>query len=459
MGPREVWRRWLVLATAGELAGFFVPVLVGVWLIDRTTLPELVLMPVAGLAEGALLGASQAAVLRGTLRSFRPGRWVIATAVGAAVAWFLGMLPSTTYAIWSDWPRAAALVVAAPLTAALLGSIGTLQALVLPRSAGAGWVWVGWTVLGWGVGLFAFMALATPLWHEGQALWLRTVIGLGAGTTMAVSMAAVTGVGAARLVERNRMRSEGAVPGWRTFTDLVGAPVLDTSDQRVGEVRDLVVDLGRDPQRPPVTHVLVHRRRTTLLVPWAACRLRQGTTGLVLVDQAPGQPELLPASALILGRDVLDTPVISQDPPARKRVNDVVIELGPEAAWVSGLDLGGRAAVRRLLPRRHSAPPAGTVPFARVHLLSPGGHAAQLAAPPPTTPSLSPLGVAEVVTRLPVAHARDLLDTLEEGVRADAVRHLHPHVRGHLGTDARRARRTRRLGGWRLHRPGSGGAT
>jgi hypothetical protein len=159
-------------------------------------------MPAAGLAEGFFLGASQALVLRHTLPGFRPRWWVLATSLAAALAWFLGMLPSSTHALWSGWPQGWVVLAGVALATALLTSIGAAQALVLPRTVGRAWSWVGWTALGWCAGLTAFMALATPLWNEGQARWLSILIGLVAGLVMAVAMAAVTGVAAIRLVGR-----------------------------------------------------------------------------------------------------------------------------------------------------------------------------------------------------------------------------------------------------------------
>ena len=41
--------------------------------------------------------------------------------------------------------------------------------------------------------------MATPLWHEGQTSLVIALVGVAAGTVMAVVMAAMTGVGAARL--------------------------------------------------------------------------------------------------------------------------------------------------------------------------------------------------------------------------------------------------------------------
>lgn len=210
MEPRRLWRRWLVIVAAGEIVGFVVPVIAGIWSSDLAPALQLTALCAAGLAEGACLGASQAFVLRDPLPVLRPRRWVLATSLAAGAAWFLGMLPSTTQALWSTWPRASVLVIGGLLGGALLASIGTAQALVLPRRLGGRWAWVGWTALGWGAGLTAFTMLATPLWHEGQARWVTIVVGVGAGVVMAVTMSAVTGVGAVRLARRLRS-VEGAV--------------------------------------------------------------------------------------------------------------------------------------------------------------------------------------------------------------------------------------------------------
>jgi hypothetical protein len=207
MGQSGLWRRWLVWVTIGELTGFTAPAVAGAWASGRATPWQLVLMPVAGLVEGAILGASQALVLREALPGFRARSWVLATSLAAGFAWFVGMLPSGTQAVWSSWPWAGVLAAAIPLGAVLLVSIGVAQAAVLPPQAGTGRAWVGWTTLGWCVGLTAFMLLATPLWHPGQGPFLVALIGVGAGLVMAASMAAVTGIGAVRLVTRTRDRS------------------------------------------------------------------------------------------------------------------------------------------------------------------------------------------------------------------------------------------------------------
>ncbi len=188
--------------SAGEIAGFTVPAAAGIWSHQLAAGAQLAVLSTAGLFEGALLGAAQALVLRETLPGFRARPWVWATSLAAAVAWFLGMLPSTTHDTWSAWPVGVWVLAAVIAGVLLLGSIGTAQALVLPPHIPRRFTWVAWTALGWCAGLTAFGVVAPPLWHEGQPTWVIALIGLLGAVTMAVTMAAVTGVGARRLVAR-----------------------------------------------------------------------------------------------------------------------------------------------------------------------------------------------------------------------------------------------------------------
>ena len=90
---------------------------------------------------------------------------------------------------------------------------------------------MGWTALGWCAGLTAFSVVAPPLWQPGQPIWLLTVIGVAGGLAMAVAMAAVTGVGAVRLVDRARRggRAASFTPGRHLLSTMLGTPVYDAS--------------------------------------------------------------------------------------------------------------------------------------------------------------------------------------------------------------------------------------
>jgi hypothetical protein len=166
--------------------------LVGVLLADE---PAGVLAPAllaAGAVKGALLGGAQWWVLRTELPPLGVRRWVALTALGAVVAYALGLLPSTFWDVWSTWPVAAQVVVFALVGSGLLASIGTAQWLELRHHVPRAGRWVWGTAAAWCAALAVFAAISTPLWQEGQSVGLRVLIGVVAGAAMAVTMSAVT---------------------------------------------------------------------------------------------------------------------------------------------------------------------------------------------------------------------------------------------------------------------------
>lgn len=205
-GPRTVRRTWIIATALGETAGFLVPALVAVVAFDLHPGLTLLLMVLAGLVEGAVLGAAQSVVLHREFLGFSRTSWVIATSLGAGTAWLLGMLPSTFYPAWTEWSPVVTVPLAVLLGLALLTTIGFAQWTVLRRHLARSRTWVPANAVAWLVGLGVLMGVTMPLWREGQATVLVIVIGVLGGLAMAATVAVVTGVWLARLV-----RPRGAV--------------------------------------------------------------------------------------------------------------------------------------------------------------------------------------------------------------------------------------------------------
>jgi hypothetical protein len=195
-----LFQRWVASVTAGEFLGFAVPAAAGALLSTSTSLPPLPVLAVAGAAEGAILGWAQARVLRRVLVDLSPTRWVALTAVGAAVAWLLGMLPSTLRGMWSQWSPLAAGAAGIVLAILLLSSIGVVQWWELRRHLQRAGRWVGGNAIGWLLGLIAFFAVTSPLWRPGQGPSIVAAIGILGGLVMAFVVAAVTGLTLVRLL-------------------------------------------------------------------------------------------------------------------------------------------------------------------------------------------------------------------------------------------------------------------
>jgi hypothetical protein len=157
------------------------------------------LLVAAGAVEGAMLGLAQAHVLRRALPTVHRGGWVAATAAGAALAWMIGLVPMLTDGRLFQLPIVLVVASVALLGAALLGSIGTAQWLVLRRRIDrSGW-WIASTAAAWTFGLIVFTAVTTPLWQPGQPVLLIAAIGLLGGLLMAGTVAALTGVAIVRM--------------------------------------------------------------------------------------------------------------------------------------------------------------------------------------------------------------------------------------------------------------------
>lgn len=203
---------WVAWVSAGEAAGFLAPALAQVVVSQVNPAAITPALVAAGAVEGAVLGWSQARVLKRRLPALSAPRWIAGTAVAAAIAWLIGMLLWSDSGAWPAWPLGVQVVVGALAAAALLCSIGFAQWLELRRRLSrSGW-WVAGTAAAWCLGLAVFFGVATPLWQPGQAPWLTVLIGVVAGGLMAVSMAVVTGLVLVRMLRQASRPAPSAPP-------------------------------------------------------------------------------------------------------------------------------------------------------------------------------------------------------------------------------------------------------
>ena len=201
---RKLLRAWILVVATAELIGFAVPAVVGVLTAASPVAVSLPLLVAAGAVEGALLGAGQVLVLRWALPAISGRRWVVATAAAAAVAYLLALLLTGVGSLTPGWPAGVLVVLAVVVGILVLLSIGAAQWPELRRHVDHAAAWVGVIALAWLSGLTVFLAVATPLWYPGQSVAYGILVGLLAGTLMAVAMATVTGVGLVRLLRGAR---------------------------------------------------------------------------------------------------------------------------------------------------------------------------------------------------------------------------------------------------------------
>jgi hypothetical protein len=193
MKQDPIYTDWLKSVTAGEFLGFLIPSVLGA-ITFQLQVPQLVqalVMVMAGMGEGFVLGYFQAHVLAKHFAPFKKRKWIIATVCGAGAAWVIGMLPSTFSAQLGAMPLWLTIPVAVVLGVTLLLTIGFAQYLVLKDYVKNAHTWIWVNALAWlgGLSVVFLFIFAAP---EGIiATILFSALG---GLGMAFTMAAITGI-------------------------------------------------------------------------------------------------------------------------------------------------------------------------------------------------------------------------------------------------------------------------
>jgi hypothetical protein len=189
----------VLVVTLGEALGFTVPAAVGIAVTGASwgPLSSLVAIVLAGSVEGALLGAAQGDCLYRWRVFPARRRWIVATSLGAAVAWTLGMLPSTIGSFrWTA--TTAALAGVGGLM--LLVSLPLAQYFVLRDHVRRPALWIPINMAAWLIGIAWTLAPSPVVDQSTPARDLILIYGL-AGLCMAATVAVVTGVGMIRLLK------------------------------------------------------------------------------------------------------------------------------------------------------------------------------------------------------------------------------------------------------------------
>jgi hypothetical protein len=159
-------------------------------------LPTLIVMVLAGSVEGAVLGTAQADCLYRWRVLPRRRRWIAATSLGAAVAWSLGMLPSTLGGL--NW-TAGTVVVIGIGGLILLSSLPLAQYFVLRDHLRRALLWIPINMVAWLLGI-TWTLVPSPWVDQSTATGTLILTYSIAGLCMAATVAVITGVGMIRLL-------------------------------------------------------------------------------------------------------------------------------------------------------------------------------------------------------------------------------------------------------------------
>lgn len=206
---KRYWLNWTIACGMGEFLGIGVAAGIAFLHIHFLGEPQtigqrllvIVVMVLAGIIEGLVVGSFQWSVLRRKFANLKVPNWLIVTALGAATAWLLGMLPSTFFAPEPSTASSESLefsgaqfALLAVLSGIVLGALfGAFQWVELRKHTAKASRWILANLFGWTVGLtIIYLGASAPLVETGLVAVI--IIGTISGLLAGLSVGAITGL-------------------------------------------------------------------------------------------------------------------------------------------------------------------------------------------------------------------------------------------------------------------------
>ncbi len=224
------------------------------------------------------------------------------------------------------------------------------------------------------------------------------------------------------------------------LSDLLGTAVIDSTGKRAGRVREVAVYPQQDPAR--VSDVLLRTGQGDRILPMASLVFAEDDTFHSIGPASEwAAPDHSP-NLLLLERDLLDQQIIDIHGRKVVRVNDINLmrehHNGHMSLVVSGVEVGARGAVRRLLknivPRGmiHAMVeklPARVIPWDFVDMIETDpARRVKLKIAHERLARLHPADIADILEDLTPADREAVFETLDEQVAADALEEINPRM-------------------------------
>ena len=223
------------------------------------------------------------------------------------------------------------------------------------------------------------------------------------------------------------------------LTELLGAPVYDSTGRRAGKVREVALCPQEHPTR--IAAMIVRTRQGDRVV---GCHNLAAINGGIRTADRVGDWSTYAGSEgmLLLERDLLDQQIIDVHGRKVVRVNDVDFQQESTnhhlQLKMAAVDVGTRGAVRRLLKglvptsalrRLLTRIPARPIPWEFVDLIETDpARRVKLKISHDRLAKLHPADIADIIEELAPAEREAVFSTLDEEVAADALQEIDPKL-------------------------------
>ncbi len=215
------------------------------------------------------------------------------------------------------------------------------------------------------------------------------------------------------------------------LSEVVGTPVTSPSGERLGTLRDLIVQVGTEPF-PKVKGLVVAVGGISMpiYVPWDAVE-SIGRFGVkLLTSRLDLRPFERRDGEVLLARDILDKQIVDVAGRRVVRVNDAQLALYGRTLRLVAADVSTAGFLARVLPRWmiEGRLTRKLISWSQVEFFASEVPQVKLAIPHDKIARLHPADIAQLVEELAYPQASEVLTSLNEPLAADTVEELEPSL-------------------------------
>ena len=215
------------------------------------------------------------------------------------------------------------------------------------------------------------------------------------------------------------------------LSEVVGTRVTSPSDERLGMLRDLIVQVGTD-SFPKVKGLLVvvGGIPTPVYVPWDEVK-SIGPSGVKLsTSRLDLRPFERRDGEVLLARDILDKQIVDVAGRRVVRVNDAQLAMYGHVLRLVAADVSTAGFLARVLPRWmvERRLTRKLISWSQVEFFASEVPQVKLLIPHEKIARLHPADIAQLVEELAYPQASEVLASLEDEIAADTVEELEPSM-------------------------------
>lgn len=214
------------------------------------------------------------------------------------------------------------------------------------------------------------------------------------------------------------------------FSTILGAKVIDSAEEVVGRMTDILIKIDPDKKYPPLIGMLIKRKKREVFLPMEMIE-SWGPGEIELDRKINGDAEEPPSGKNIvsLRHSVLDKQIVDLAGLRVVRVNDLQIGRVQQAMSLIAIDVSTRGILRRLGFTNPILSKIFHPHLVEWNNISPLDNKVQLHTGAKDLLKLHPADIANVIERMNVKQSSTLLESMDKATAARVLEEIQPNIK------------------------------